>query len=139
MSVPCERGDEGQAARGGHAARQHGADGMRDGVVDVENVERFGFEDFQHFGGERERVGRVVEERVGGDLDLVEMDVRVVGVHADRRGVGDEVDVVAAGGEFLAEFGGDDAGAAVGGIAGDADAHGGCRSCGLWRCIVRTW
>jgi hypothetical protein len=30
---------------------------------------------------------------------------------------------VAAGGEFHAEFGGDDAGAAVGGVAGDADAH----------------
>jgi hypothetical protein len=30
---------------------------------------------------------------------------------------------VATGGEFHAEFGGDDAGAAVGGVAGDADAH----------------
>jgi hypothetical protein len=31
---------------------------------------------------------------------------------------------VAAGSEFLAEFGGDDAGAAVSWVAGDADAHG---------------
>jgi hypothetical protein len=30
---------------------------------------------------------------------------------------------VAAGGEFHAELGGDDAGAAVGGVAGDAYAH----------------
>jgi hypothetical protein len=30
---------------------------------------------------------------------------------------------MAAGGEFHAEFGGDDAGAAVGGVASDADAH----------------
>jgi len=65
----------------------------------------------------------VVKERVGGDFDLMEVDVRVVGVHADGRGVADEMDVVAAGGEFLAELGGDDAGAAVGGVAGDADFH----------------
>ena len=49
---------------------------------------------------------------------------RIVGVHADGRGIADEMNVVAAGGEFLAELGGDDAGAAVGGIARDADAHG---------------
>jgi hypothetical protein len=30
---------------------------------------------------------------------------------------------VTAGREFLAEFGGDDAGAAVGGVAGDANLH----------------
>jgi hypothetical protein len=53
----------------------------------------------------------------------VEMDVRVVGVHADGRGVADEMDVVSARGKLLAEFGGDDAGAAVGGVAGDADFH----------------
>ena len=91
--------------------------------MDVEEVERFGFEDFEHFGGESERVGRMIEKRVAGDLDFVEMDVRVVEIHADGRGVGDEMDVVAAGGEFLAELGSDDAGAAVGGIAGDADFH----------------
>ena len=51
------------------------------------------------------------------------MNVRVVGVHADRRGVADEVNVVPARGELLAELGGDDARAAVGGIAGYADAH----------------
>jgi hypothetical protein len=33
------------------------------------------------------------------------------------------VNVVAAGCEFLAEFGGDDAGTTVGGIAGDTDFH----------------
>jgi hypothetical protein len=38
--------------------------------------------------------------------------------------VGDEVDFVAHWREFNAEFGGHHAGAAVGGIAGDADTHG---------------
>ena len=65
----------------------------------------------------------MVEERVGGDLYFVEMDVRVVGVHADGRGVADEVHVVSAGGQFGAEFGGHHAGAAVGWVAGYPDAH----------------
>ena len=119
-----KRGDEGQTARGGHGAREHGADGVGNGVVDVEQIERFGLEDFEHFGGESKRVRRVIEKRIAGDFDLVKMDVRIVGIHADRRGVADEMDVVAASGEFLAEFGGDDAGAAVRGVAGDANLHG---------------
>src|ERR1700722_1910813 len=109
-----KRGDEGQATRGGHGTGQQGADGVGNGVVDVEKVQGFGFEDFEHFGGEGQRVGRMVEERVAGDFDFVKMNVRVVGVHADGRGVADEVDVVAARGELLAELGGDDAGAAGG-------------------------
>ena len=38
-------------------------------------------------------------------------------------GVGDEVDLVAAIGQFEAQFRGHDAAAAVGGITGDADVH----------------
>ena len=91
--------------------------------MDVEDVEGFGLKDFQHFGGEGESVGRVVEEGVGGDFDFVEEDVRVGEVHADGRGVADEVDVVATRGELLAELGGDNARAAVGWVACDADAH----------------
>ena len=49
------------------------------------------------------------------------VDARRAGVEADRIGVGDEVDLVAARGQFQAELGGDDAAAAVRGIAGDAD------------------
>jgi hypothetical protein len=118
-----ESGDEWKSARGGHGARQHGANGMGNGVVNVEEVEGFGFENFEHFCGEGESIGWMVEERVGDHFDFVEMDAGIVGIHADGRGVADEMDVVAAGGEFHAELGGDDAGAAVGGVAGDADAH----------------
>src|SRR5881392_2283430 len=32
------------------------ADGMRNGVMDMEQIERFGFENFEHFRGECERV-----------------------------------------------------------------------------------
>jgi len=103
-----EGGDERETARGGHRAREQGADRMRDGVMDVEEIERFGFKYLEHFCGERQGIRGVVEERVGGDVDFVEMDVRVVLVHANGRGVADEMNVVAAGGQFLAEFGGDD-------------------------------
>ena len=91
--------------------------------MDMQQVERFGFENFEHFCSERQRVGGVVEERVGDDFDFVEMDARIVGVHADGRGIADEMNVVATRGEFHAKLGGDDAGAAVSGVAGDTDAH----------------
>src|SRR5580704_14810094 len=96
---------------------------MGNGVVNVEEVEGFGLEDFQHLGSQSQGVRRLVEKWVAGDFDLVKMDVRVVGIHADGRGVADEVDVVAAGGELLAQLGGDDTGAAVGWVAGDTDFH----------------
>src|SRR5258708_4487100 len=38
-----QRSDEGKAAGCSHGAREQGADGMRNGVMDVEEVERFGF------------------------------------------------------------------------------------------------
>jgi hypothetical protein len=44
----------------------------------------------------------VIKERVGGDLDFVKENVRIGKIHADGRGVADEMDVVAARGEFLA-------------------------------------
>ncbi len=47
----------------------------------------------------------------------------VSGIQPDGVGVADEMDFVAAGGQFQAEFGGDDAAAAVSGIASDADVH----------------
>ncbi len=69
--------------------------------MDVKNVERFGLEDFEHFGGERQGVRRVIEERVGDDLDFMKEDVRVGCIHPDGRGIADEMDVVAARGELL--------------------------------------
>lgn len=67
----------------------------------------------------------MIEERVASDFYFVEVDVGVVGVHADGRGIANEMDVVAADGQFLAEFRGDYTGAAVRRIAGYANAHDG--------------
>ncbi len=108
---------------GEHLAGEQRADRVRDGVVDVEEIERVELGDFGHAGGEGEVVGWVLEERVVGDGDFVVIDVGFAAGEAEGLGVGDEVDLVAAGGEFDAEFGGDDSAAAVGGITGDADLH----------------
>jgi len=97
---------------------------MRDGVVDVEEVELVIGGDFGHARGEGEVVGRVFEERVVGDGDFVKLDVLLAAAEAEGLRVGDEVDLVASGGELDAELGGDDSAAAVGGIAGDSDLHG---------------
>ena len=89
----------------------------------VQQIERLRFKNFQHFGSQRQCVRRVVEQRVGRYFNLVEMNMRIVGIHANRRRVADKVHVVIARRQFRAEFGGHHAGAAVGGIASYADAH----------------
>ena len=53
----------------------------------------------------------------------MEVNVRERLVQAHRGGIADEVDLVPAMGEFLAQFGRDDAASAVGGIARDADSQ----------------
>src|SRR5579863_2204462 len=53
----------------------------------------------------------------------MKVNVRVVGIQADRRGIADEMNIVPARGKLHAELGGNDARAAIGGIAGDADLH----------------
>src|ERR1019366_445696 len=76
--------------------------------------------------------GRVLEQRVAVDIDLVEVDVGLAAVQAERRRRGDEVDFVAACGELNAELGGDHTAAAIRGVAGDADLAFWCHQ-GDWR------
>ena len=118
--------DEGEMAAtdGEHLAGEQGADGVGYGVVDVEEIERVELGDLGHAGGESEVVGWVLEEGVVGDGDFMEVNVGLTAGETEGLGVGDEVDVVSACGEFDAEFGGDDAGASVGGVTGDTDSSG---------------
>ena len=100
--------------------------------MDVEEVEPFPDGGVMHGGGEREAVGRVVEEGVGRDLDLVVVDPLDEVGEPERLGVGDEMDLVPAPGEREPELGGDDAGAPVDGVAGDADPQGSFRARHSW-------
>ncbi len=111
------------AARGEHLAGEQGADGVRNGVVDVEEVERVELGDFRHAGCEGEIVRRVFKERVVRHGDFVKVDIRFASGETKRLRVGDEVDLVAARGEFDAKLGGDDSAAAVGGVTRDANLH----------------
>src|SRR5580698_4873622 len=127
-----ERGHEGQAAaawsNGHHLPGEQSTHGMRNRVVNVEKIKIVKLRDLGHTGGEREIVRRVVEERITSDFDFVIMDVVLRAAQANGLSVGDEVNFVAALRQFQAEFGGDDAAAAVGGISGNSNLHEECRS-----------
>ena len=69
---------------------------MRNGVVDMQQIERVELRDLRHARGQRQIVGRVLEERVVVDIDLVEVDVGLASAQAKRQRGGDEVDLVSA-------------------------------------------
>ena len=89
--------------------------------MDVEHIEPHTLRRRVHRDRERERVRGMVEERVGRHLDLVVVDPLLEVRQPERLGVGDEVHHVPAPGELDAEFGRDDARAAVDRIARDPD------------------
>jgi hypothetical protein len=96
---------------------------VRDSVVDVEEVELVCFGHFGHAGCQGETVGLVLKEGIVADLDLVVVNSWRFAAKANRIGIGDEVNLVPARGQLDAKLGGDDAAAAVSGIASDADSH----------------
>src|SRR5215472_13385184 len=97
---------------------------MRNRVMYVQQVERFRFKHLEHFCRQRQRVGRMVEQRIAHDFYFVKMNSFTVGIQPDWGSVTDEMNVVAARGKFDAKLRGHDAGAAVSRVASDANAHG---------------
>jgi len=91
--------------------------------MNMQQIEFIKFRDFRHAGGERQIVGRVIKERVTGDLDLVIVDVRLRLRKPNGLSVGNEMDIVPAMGQLQAQFRGHHAAASVSGIAGDPDLH----------------
>src|SRR6202035_4623578 len=108
-----EGGDDGQRLGGDDLPRQHGGDSVGDGVVDVQHVEAVVARHLDHLGGERQRIGRVLEERVTRHDHLVEVELRGDEGEPRGEGVADDVDLVAALGQGHGELGRHDAGAAV--------------------------
>jgi len=103
-----------------HFAGEHGGGGVRHGVVDVQDIERVRAADLGHLHRKRQRVVGIFEEVVAVDDDGMEEHARPDG-QAEGGLVADEVDFVAAPGEFVAEFGGENAAAADRGVAGDGE------------------
>jgi hypothetical protein len=78
---------------------------------------------FRHARRQSKVVRGVVEERITGNFDLVEVNVRLWLREPDGLRVGDEMNVVAALRQLEAEFGCNHSASAVGGIARDPDLH----------------
>ena len=109
---------------GNHLLRQHGSGGMRNRVVHVQQVEIVILGHLRHPRCQRHAIRRVLKQRVIRYLHFVIVDAWRSGIQPNRIRVGDEMDFVAARGQFQAQFRRNNAAAAVRGIAGDSDPHG---------------
>jgi len=122
-----QRGDKRQIAarRSGrqHLLGEHRAHRMRDGVMDVQQIEFVELRNLGHARGQRQIVRRIFEQRVPRDLDLVIVNIRLGAGQTDGLRIGDEMNLMAAAGQFQSEFGGHDTAAAVSWITGDPDLH----------------
>ena len=118
-----ERGDERQLPAVLHGARQVGRHGVREGIVNVQQVQVLSRRHVVHHGRQGQGVGRMIEQRVAHDLHFVEMDALARLGHPHRNGVADEVHIVPPGRQFQAQFGRNHAAAAVSGVTRDADFH----------------
>src|SRR5262249_19035493 len=91
--------------------------------VHMQEVQFVDLSDLGHARGQRQVVGRVFEERITRYLDLVVVNVELWFGKPDWLRIRDEMDLVAALGQFESEFGSDYSAAAVRGITGYADSH----------------
>ena len=115
------RHDSRPLALGEHPAGEDRGRRMRDGVMDVEDVEPVVARHLGHLDRQRQRVVGVLEEPVVVDHNGVEEDPRRAPWQAERPLVADEVRLVAPAGQLLPQGRGEDAAAADGRVARDAD------------------
>jgi len=95
----------------------------------VQQIQLRLFGHFQHFGRERQRVGRMIKKWIGGHLYFVKVDALMRRAQSNGHRVADEMDLMAARRQFDAQLGGYDARASVSWIARDSDFHGTSRHC----------
>ena len=96
---------------------------MRNGIVNVQQIQLMTFSHFCHARRQRETVRRILEQRISGDLHFVIEDAGSVRIQADRICVTDEMNFVPAIGELKPKFSRDDTAAAVSRITSDSNAH----------------
>ena len=98
--------------------------------MDVQQIQPLALRDLVLLDCQGQRVRGLLEQRIVDRRDLVEGHPLDHPPQPEWAGIRDEVDVVPAAGELQPQLGRNGAGAAVGRVAGDADAHGavvGCR------------
>ena len=117
------RDDTGLPARRQHRAREDRGGGVGHGVVDVQHVEAMFAAHLGHAHREGQGVVGVAEQLVLVDRDGMKVQAPRVRRQAERTLVRDEMHVVAARGELLAERCRQHAAAADRRVAGDADAQ----------------
>ncbi len=120
---PVQRGDKRQPSAQ-HLLGQQGADGVRNRVVHVQQIQARRLGHLRHAGRQRQAIRRIEEQRIGRDLHLVVVNPGVIGIQADGVGVTDEVNFMPPRRQLHAQLGSNNAAAAVGGVTGDADVHG---------------
>ncbi len=92
-----QRGHKRQAPpRRHHLLCQKSGDGMRDGVVYVQQIQVLPLGHLRHARGQRQTVRRILKQRIGGDFHFVVVHARRPRVQAYGVGVADEVYVVTA-------------------------------------------
>src|SRR6185503_18422237 len=111
------------AVRADDLAREETGRRVRDGIVRVDDVEAELARNLDDLVRQRQQVLRLPEERIGRRQHLVKRQPRLELAEPERRLRADEVDLVTAPGQRLAELGGDDAAAAHRGVTDDADVH----------------
>src|SRR5208337_128529 len=96
---------------------------MRNGVVDVEQIEFVELRNLGHTRRQRQIVGRIFEQRIARDFNLVIMNVRLGPGQTNGLRVGDEVNFMTAASKLKPQFSGDNSTAAVGRITRNANLH----------------
>ena len=100
-----QSGNHFRRAGADHLGCQKCGGGVRHGVVNVKNVERFGFADLSHFYGERQSVIGAGENGRVTDIDFVELNSWEREIEADRFRVTKEMNLVTASGQFRSKRG----------------------------------
>jgi len=96
---------------------------MRDGIVNVEDVQIEVACDLSHFRGQGQGIRRKLEQRIGRCVDTVKHEISLVTIKSKRQRVGDEVYLVASHRQLLAEFSGDNPRSTCHRITRDTNIH----------------
>src|SRR5229473_1441943 len=95
-------------------------------IVHVQQVKIVNLRHFRHARGQRQVVGRILEERILRYLNFMIVNMWVGRAQANGLRVSDEMHIMSALRQFHAQFGGHHSAPTVGGITCDSDLHLAC-------------